>query len=58
VTSTHFGLRHLAQWALSDVGKDVGEIEQIVVGQSRYRGFYRIQALEQAFDCRFVTFDP
>ncbi len=57
MTSTHLVLRHVTQWAGVPVDKYVGEIEQILVTESRYRRFYGCNAIEHAFDPRFVALD-
>ncbi|MBW6527823.1 hypothetical protein KZ813_13325 [Sphingomonas sp. RHCKR7] len=58
MTSAHFVLRQFAQRVCASVGKDIGEIEQILVAESRYRRFYRSHAIEDASDHRFVAPDP
>ncbi|VXD01571.1 hypothetical protein [Sphingomonas sp. 8AM] len=58
MAATHFVLGHLAKRAWAAVGKDVGEIEQILVAQGCNRRFYCSKAIEHAFDHRFVAFNP
>ncbi|WP_277980312.1 hypothetical protein [Sphingomonas phyllosphaerae] len=55
---THRVLRHLTQRARSFVGKNISEIEQILVSESRYRRLYRSHATQHAFDRRLAALDP